>query len=647
MSGRTGATCLSCKGFISKDYIKSEGTAGRLRSVILATVAKGQRRRLYLEPSAQEIEASKNIELLTDPANYELSYDPRNLWTPPYGLKTFSDLFTKRQLASLETFSELIKEYHERILTDALAGGIPRGNGLEESGKDALAYADSLVTYLALALSRGTEYQSTITTWHNKNEQIRNVFARHTLPMSWDYIEVNPLSGESGSWMAQVKLVAEALDQTPASSIAKVEQKDAISAVKNDGIISTDPPYFDNIAYSDLSDFFYVWIRKTLLEIHPKLVGTMLVPKSEELVANPYRQGGKVAAEEFFEEGFRKFFAEALKGASETIPITLYYAFKQSESSLEGDSSTGWQTILQGLIDSGWMVTATWPMDMELSSRTIGQGTNALASCIVLSLRPRSKDAPTIDRRKLLSALSSELPASLKMLQRSSVAPVDLPQSAIGPGMAIFSRYSSVIESDGKKMGVQSALARINEVLDEVLSEQEGDFDAATRFGIAWYRQHGYSTGKFGDADNMARARNASVDSLDRSGILTSRAGKVSLIQPSDLSEGYDPVNDPDISIWEVLHHLIRILDAEGLVAAGSFLARTNNRKSGIIEIDLVKELAFLLYSIADGNKWTKDAISFNNVATSWSDTITISKNTNTSEGEQGTFDYENGDEDY
>lgn len=368
------------------------------------------------------------------------------------------------------------------------------------------------------------------------------------------------------------------------------------------------------------------------------------MPKAEELVANPYRHGGKAGAHKFFEDGFREVFRNARETALPDFPITVYYAFKQQEVTEQGEASTGWETLLEGMIRSGWAITATWPMRSELSNRMISQGTNALASSIVLALRPRKENARTTDRRGFIAALQAELPQALRELQLGAIAPVDLPQAAIGPGMSVFSRYAGVIESDGSKMRVRSALARINEVLDEVLSEQEGDFDPTTRFAIAWYRQHGYMTGKFGDADNMARARNASMDVLDRAGILSSRAGKVTLITPPDLPEKYDPINDPDISVWEVLHHMIRVLDSEGLSAAGAFLARVDKRTGNEIELDLVKELAFLLFSIADSNKWTKDAIAFNSIATSWSETVTISRQVEPSDGEQSAFDFEDED---
>ncbi len=374
-----------------------------------------------------------------------------------------------------------------------------------------------------------------------------------------------------------------------------MSQRDASAGVHS-GLISTDPPYYDNVGYSDLSDFFYVWLRRSLRGVYPELLSTMLVPKAEELVANPYRHDGKDGAKAFFEEGFRRVFASARDTALTDYPITVYYAFKQSDEGDDGTASTGWETLLDGVIRSGWAVTATWPIRAERSGRMISVGTNALASSIVLALRPRSGDAMTTDRRGLIAALQSELPEALRRLQQGAIAPVDLSQAAIGPGMAVFSRYAKVIETDGSAMTVRSALARINEILDEVLNEQEGDFDAATRFAIAWYRQHGYETGSFGAADDLARARNTAVETLVRDGILTSAAGKVTLLSPATVPEVYDVVEDDRVGIWEALHHLIAILDRGGLPAAGEFLAKARERPDSAIDFELVKELSFLLF---------------------------------------------------
>lgn len=407
----------------------------------------------------------------------------------------------------------------------------------------------------------------------------------------------------------------------------------------------TEPPYYDNIGYSDLSDYFYVWLRRILRGIYPTLLATMLVPKADELVANPYRHGGGDNAKSFFETGFRDVFSRARMTATEDYPITVFYAFKQSEADDSGEASSGWETLLEGMIRGGWEITSTWPMRTEGGTRLIARATNALASSIVLSLRPRSADAPTIDRRGFIAALGAELPGALRKLEQGQIAPVDLPQAAIGPGMAVFSRYAAVLEPNGSKMTVRSALARINEILDQVVNEQEGDFDAASRFAIAWYRQYGYGIGKFGDADNLARARNTSVDVMDREGILTSRAGNVQLIKPADLHSDYDVVADLRTSIWEALHHLIKTLEHEGIVASGDFLNAALSRSDQAVDADLVKELAHLLFRIAEANGWTKDALSFNSLVTTWPEIVDAAHDAERPSTVQGSFEFDEEDD--
>lgn len=638
--GRAGAVCISCGSGVDLKYVRLEGQANRIGSRLMATVAEGNRQRVYCDPTSVHIKAA-DIPSPKGLPEGELFDWPGRINVVRYGMLKFSSLFTNRQALTLITLGDLIEDARIEVLENALKSGLTEGESLENGGTGALAYADAVATYLSFGLSKLADWSSSICSWIPQIEGVRDTFARQAIPMVWDFVEINPFSSSVGNFRAHINWVADAVDLLPATTPGVAEQKSATDLHAEGFVISTDPPYYDNIGYSDLSDFFYVWLRRSTGSVHPNLLSTILVPKNDELVANPYRHGGKAGAKEFFEEGFYSVFSRARKNAITGFPMTVYYAFKQSTSSEDGDSSSGWETLLEGMVGAGWSITATWPMRSERSGRMLSVGTNALASSIVLSLRPRPENSPTTDRRGFISALQRELPAALRDLQQGAIAPVDLPQAAIGPGMSVFSRYAAVIESDGSKMRVRSALARINEVLDEVLSEQEGDFDATTRFAIAWYRQYGYATGNFGDADNMARARNASMDALDRAGVLSSRAGKVKLLTPVELPEGYDPIVDSDISAWEVLHHLIRVLDAAGLSAAGTFLNQVSRRVDSAIELDLVKELAFLLFSIADSNKWTKDAIAFNNVATSWSETIAISRQDQISTGEDPSFDYE------
>jgi putative DNA methylase len=643
--GRRGAVCIACGSAVPLNYVRSEGRERSLGQRQMAMVVEGARQRLYLSPNRDHVDASK-VPRPEDVPGGELPTNPRDFKTPNYGLTRFADLFTNRQLLALTTFSNLVAEARECVLKDAVSFGMVRGERLESGGSGASSYADAVASYLGMSVSRGSDYMSNITTWHSKNEQIRNVFARQAIPMAWDFLETNFLSTGSGTWASQVRLAAQALEGLQIDVPGVAVQEPAQRAESSGALISTDPPYYDNVGYSDLSDFYYVWLRRSLRSIHRDLLGTMLVPKADELVANPYRHHGEEGAKKFFEEGFREVFAGARENALPDFPITIYYAFKQSDSGDDGEASTGWETLLDGMVRSGWAITATWPFRTETASRMLAQGTNALASSIVLALRPRPDDAPTTDRRGFIAALQGELPSALRELQQGRIAPVDLPQAAIGPGMAVFSRYASIIEADGSPMSVRSALARINEILDQVLNEQEGDFDPPTRFAIAWYRQHGYGTGSFGDANNIANARNTNVETMARSGILKSAAGKVTLLSPAKLPPEYDPALDEEISAWEVLHHMIAALEQGGIDAAAALLATAGSRAETPVDADLVKELAFLLFSLAEKNRWTKDALALNALATSWPEVIDAARDgVGNQIEEQSSFNFETGDD--
>lgn len=644
--GRTGATCIGCAAAVELKYIRAEGRAGRMGTQLMATVAEGNRTRTYLQPTSEH-EASADVPRPDDVPDGELPNNPRDFKTPNYGMTTFAALFTARQLTALTTFSDLVAEAREHILADARTAGMSGGDHLDAGGTGAAAYADAVATLLGFGVSKAADYQNALCAWRSdvKNEGIGHLFARQAIPMVWDFCEANPLSGSSGNMRDQWNWIAKVLERLTPNTSGTADQASADVRDLGGLLISTDPPYYDNIGYSDLSDFFYVWLRRSLRSVLPDLLSTMLVPKAEELVANPYRHEGKDGAHAFFEDGFRRVFRRARESALPNYPITVYYAYKQSETTDGGGASTGWETLLEGMIRSGWAVTATWPVRSELGNRMIGAGKNALASSIVLALRPRPEDAPRTDRRRFIATLKAELPAALKDLQQGAIAPVDLPQAAIGPGMAVFSRYSAVLEPDGTTMSVRAALTRINETLDQVLNEQEGDFVAATRFAIAWYRQHGYGVGKFGDADNLARARNTSIDAMEREGILISRAGKVQLIKPADLGWDYDVAADSDISGWEVLHHLIKVLERNGVAPAGEFLQAALNRSDGAVDADLVKELAHLLFRIAEGNGWTKDALSFNSLVTSWPEITDVARSgVDKTADAQSAFDFDEED---
>ena len=607
--GRNGARCLACDTAIPLTYVRDEGKAKRLGKHLLCVVAEGSRGRVYESPDSIAVESAA----VTQPDDFpdvELPKKALGFRIQAYGLDSQQDFYTPRQQTLLMELVRLAKEARDRIAIDC---GDPE-------------YANAVAAYLALLVARVANRSSSQSFWHPGRESVEQVFARNAMPMIWVYAEANPFSTSSGNIEGQLKYLVEALEGVPASGVGIVKQRNATNIPAGPLVVSTDPPYYDNVPYADLSDFFYLWHRLVLREYMPEMYGTLVTPKSEELIAEPARHENAAAAAQFFETGLRNVFASALEAQDDSFPMTVYYAFKQSETDEQGTASTGWETMLQALIDAGGQVTATWPVRTELGGGLRELGRNALASSVVLAVRRRYTDAPTTDRRALIVALENELPEALRNLQQGAVAFVDLPQAAIGPGMAVFSRYSSVLEDDGSRMSVRSALARINQVLDRVLNEQEGDFDPTSRFAIAWYRQHGYNAGKFGDADNVARALNNSVEAMDRDGILTSRANRVELLKPADLNWDYDPVADLHTSNWEVLHHLIKTLERDGIAPTGDFLRAALSRPDGLIDADLVKELAHLLFRIAEGSGRTQDALSFNNLVTSWPEILDVAR---------------------
>jgi putative DNA methylase len=629
--GRNGATCIRCGSAVDLKYIRSAAKAGRMSSRLLAIVAEGTRERIYLSPDAAH-EAAALVERPLDVPKGLLGDDPRAITAPNYGLTSFADLFTARQLVTLTELTLLVKDARSKVLEDARRIGSERGS---DSARPPDAYADAVATMLGLAVSRTADLNNSLVTWSSSRDQPRNLFSRQAIPMTWDFVEVSPFGGAAGDVSISVRTAGEAIEQLGHGVPGEVVQADASTRSFPTAAIATDPPYYDNIGYADLSDFFYVWLRRSLREVHPDLLSTMLTPKVEELVANPYRHGGKMGARKFFEDGFQHVFARARVDASTEWPATMFYAFKQSEEDDEGHASTGWETLLEGMVGSGWCITSTWPMRSERAGRMRDVGSNALASSVVLSLRPRPGAAPVADRRGFTAELRQELPERLRELQQGSIAPVDLAQAAIGPGMAIFSKHSRVVEANGDSMSVRSALQVINQVLGEVLTAQEGDFDAGTRWCVKWFESYGFDPGPYGEAETLASAFNTSVARLDRSGSLTARGGKVQLFAPASLHQAYDPRADNDITLWEIVVHLAKALDAEGLNSAGSLMARAAAR----IDLDAAKELAYLLFSIAEKKRWSGVAQLFNMLAASWADVLDAARRTPDGAGEQLALD--------
>mgnify|MGYP003796903779 CR=1 FL=1 len=580
----------------------------------MAVVAEGERGRVYLAPTREMEEIAYEAKPEWNPEN-PLPDNPRDFKTPNYGLMSFGDLFTARQLVALTTFSDLVHEAREQVKGDALTSGLPdAGKSLAMGGKGRIAYADAVATYLGLAVSKMTAFLVTLARWRSGEGKSAPAFGRQALPMVWDYADLNPFAGAGGDFMGVIDGIAKVIVNGPTIACGHVRQADASTQrLSADRVVSTDPPYYDNIGYADLSDYFYVWLRYMLRPILPDLFATLAVPKTEELVATPYRHGGKEKAEEFFLNGMTEAMRRLAEQTHPSLPVTIYYAFKQSESQTdEGTASTGWETFLGAVIRAGFAVSGTWPIRTESGTRMIGQGTNALASSIVLVCRRRPDDAPTATRREFITALRSELPRAIAYLQRSNIAPVDLAQAAIGPGMAVYTRYSEVLDAEGCALTVREALALINETLDEVLSEQEGEFDADTRWALAWFEQYGFSEGEYGVAETLSKAKDTTVDGMVRAGILVSRGGKVRLLRPAELPKGWDPAKDARYTVWETVHHLIRVLETESEGAAAELVRKLGARAQ------VARDLGYRLYTMCERKKRAQEALSYNGLVQSW-----------------------------
>lgn len=605
--------CVLSDAPIGGDYIKAEGQAGRMGARLMAVVAEGARGRIYLAPTQEHEDAARRAQPAWKPSGNV----PARLTggtCVPYGLTEWGDLFTQRQLAALTTFSDLVGEVIAKVKTDALAAGLPDDNrGLNAGGIGATGYAEAVGVYLAFAVDKVSDRNSNLCAWASLREHARNTFGRQSLPMTWDFAESNPLSDSSGNFEGGIKSIIDALGEMKPVARGEAWQADAqTQTLSLSRVISTDPPYYDNIAYADLSDFFYVWLRKSLKATYPDLFATLAVPKTEELVAAAYRHGSKDKAEVFFLDGMTKAMHNLAEKAHAAFPVTIYYAFKQSETKGDaGTSSTGWETFLQAVIDAGFSVTGTWPMRTELERRMVGADTNALASSIILVCRQRPADASTVSRREFIRELNAVLPEALDEMTRggvnSPVAPVDLSQAIIGPGMAIFSQYAAVLEADGTPMSVRTALQLINRFL------AEDDFDHDTQFCLHWFEQQGWATGKYGDADVLARAKGTSVGGLQASGVVDSSKGELRLLKWAEMPRDWQPEKDTRLPVWEALHQLIRSLNQDGESAAGALLARMPARAEPI------RALAYRLYTLCERKGWAEEARAYNELVTAWS----------------------------
>lgn len=610
---RKGAVCACCNTPVDFPYIRSEGKKGHISSNLCAVVAEGKNERIYISPDDEQ-RIIANVDKPTEIPEAALPKNPRDFKTPNYGMMNYSDLFTNRQLTALTTFSSLVAEAQAKAEADAVAAGVVNDHiALSAGGSGARAYGEAVGVYLAFVIDKMTDYNSSICSWNPPREGLRNTFGRQAIPMVWDYAEANPFSNSSGCFDNMAEWVTKCISELPANQISEVSQFDAQSDCGLRNImVSSDPPYYDNIGYADLSDFFYVWMRQSLKDTYPKLFRTMLVPKAEELVATPYRfEGSTEKARDFFEDGMLHTCQQIYQYAREDIPVTIYYAYKQSDTDEDSKTaSTGWETMLSAIIRAGFAITGTWPMSTEREGRTIGIGTNALASSIVLVCRKRPADAPQTTRRGFIAELKRELRPALQKLQRSNIAPVDLAQSAIGPGMGVYSHYGRVLEADGSAMTVRSALQIINQELDVYFNEQDGELDANSRFCVDLYTQNAFNNLKFGDADTLARAKNTSVAALAAKGVLSAEKGIVRLLTREELPEKVDTREE---SIWLLCQQLTRAMETGGVEACAQIVAPMLGSNA-----ERAKDLAYRLYTLAERKGWTQEGYAYNALVVAW-----------------------------
>lgn len=615
--GRSAIFKCPCCGEITTDaYVKKNGQQHKIGSQLMAVVAEGQHGRIYLSPD-EEQKLAANV---SKPENYpdgSMPTNPRWFSPPAFGMTEYGDLFTNRQLTALTTFSELVSEAQKQAEADAVAAGLANDHiALSEGGTGARAYGEAVGVYLAFSIDRLADRSSSICSWDSGYVKIRNTFGRQAIPMTWDYAEGNPFSSSTGSFSSTVDWIYKCLLEFPTSRQGIAKQFDAQSDCGLRNImVSTDPPYYDNIGYADLSDFFYVWMRQALKHTYPNLFRTMLVPKAEELVATPYRFDGSVEkARDFFEDGMLHTCQQIYQYAREDVPVTIYYAYKQSDTDT-GESeaktaSTGWETMLSAVIQAGFAITGTWPMRTEMSNRSIASGTNALASSIVLVCRKRPGDAPKVTRRSFIAELKRELRPALQKLQRSNIAPVDLAQSAIGPGMGVYSKYSKVLESDGTPMTVRSALQIINQELDVYFNEQDGELDQNSRFCVDLYMQNAFNDIKFGDADTLARAKNTSVAALAAKGVLYAQKGSVHLLTREELPE---KVDEREETIWLLCQQLTQAMATGGVAACAQIVVNMMGSNA-----ERAKDLAYRLYTVAERKGWAQEAYAYNALVIAW-----------------------------
>ena len=638
-SGRAMFRCILSGANIGGAYIDDEAQAGRMSVRLMAIVAEGLRSRTYISPLViheQAAEAGfKHVKQHGEEMDLPLQECrgtfASNAQGRRYCFKTFADYFTPRQLIALTTFSDLVCEAREKVLADARAAALTKDpEPLHAGGSGAMAYADAIATYMGFMLDRATDRNCSICSWDAgpsgtkastggsaRTASVRNVFSRQAIQMTWDFAESNIFSESGGGILSALDWIEPVLRRNNIR-IASGSLHN-INASKNSFpvrpvVISTDPPYYDNIGYADLSDFFYVWLRRSMGNIWPDLFRRLTTPKAEELIATPYRHGGKAEAEAFFMRGMGEALTAMRQAATDNEPLAIYYAFKQSEAAEDGVTSAGWASFLQAVVDAGLTIDGTWPLRTELSNRMIGKGTNALASSIALVCRKRAENAPVITRAEFIRALKRELPQAIDDIRKAGVSPVDMQQSVIGPGMGVFTRHGKVLEDDDSAMSVKTAISLINRVWEEIENELDANFDPETQVALAWFASYGFDTRASGELIMLANAKNIPLEALFSSGVFADLHGKAGLIKRDDLPKDWSPVADKTPTVWEYTQHTARVFNAPdgGGEAAARLVAQMGSKAAD------AQKLAYRLFEIATQKKWSAEALVYNELAQEW-----------------------------
>ena len=634
-NGRKGGACLMCEAPIDFVWIRKQGVAGLINHRLMAIAAGDDYSWAFYQPTSEHESVALTVPDSTWVPRGDIPNNTRDFRTQLYGMATWASLFTPRQMLALTTLQDIIRETEADIDSDAVAAGyVSGGEPLSRGGTGAHAYAQLVRAYIHLTASNLTEWNCSVTRWSPNGPQLSSLFARQAVIMNWNYAEGSLFGKGGANFLQKLRRTVEVIDRTPTTTTGTARQADATRMVWDHDkapLVVTDPPYYDNISYSELADFFYVWLRESMRDIDPETFATISSPKSEELIMAKNRHGGdEEKAKQFFEDGLTQALHHLRSISDPDLPLSIYYAYNDTDESEDGEGnkeigSSGWETILQSIVDAGLQIVMTYPLRSEAVGRAISTNASALAACILLVCRPRSDKAPVGTRGDFTLGLQGELSQAIERLKDGDLGALDLSQAAIGPGMAVFTRYSKVLESDGRKMTMRTALDLINKSVSEVAGKGDAMFDQQTRWCVRWFEEKGLSEGLYGDAQMLANANGLNIPELERFGVISSKGGKVQLLVGDRLPTDWDPRLDSRISSWEVLHHLIACL-----LPKGNPLSRANggSEKEALalasalspLLVEQAKELSYRMFDICRVRGWNQEALAYNAIGQSWAD---------------------------